>query len=91
VSVALGLGQRAGRIAGVEPGGPADRAGLREGDWLVRLDDDIVAGTDDLVRLLGADRVGRATTLVVIREGRYLGMTATPTERPAGAARRSRG
>jgi S1-C subfamily serine protease len=54
LSLALGLGGQAVRIGGLEPGGPADRAGLREGDILIRLAGEPVAGTDDLVRLLGA-------------------------------------
>src|SRR5699024_889742 len=63
VALALGAGPQAVRIGAVEPGGPAASAGLREGDLLLSLDGVAVTGTDDLVRLLGAERIGRETSV----------------------------
>src|SRR6202171_572615 len=40
------------RAIQIERGGPADRAGLREGDLIIGLCDDTIAGVDDLHRLL---------------------------------------
>ena len=68
--MALGAGPQAVRIGGVEPGGPAALAGLQEGDMLLSLDEVAVSGTDDLVRMLGAERIGRETLVSFIRDGK---------------------
>jgi S1-C subfamily serine protease len=81
IAVATGAGPRAVRIGEVKPNGPADRAGLRVADVLLRVDDALVGGADDLIRLLGPDRVGRATMLTVIRDGRVDRIGVTPVER----------
>ena len=54
-------------IGSIEPNGPADRAGLEEGDVLVALDGHPVSGIDDLHRLLTEERVGVWTHLTVLR------------------------
>jgi S1-C subfamily serine protease len=73
----------------VEAGGAADRAGLRVGDILVALDGAVVAGADDLLRLLNADRIGRSVQVSLLRGGRLVTETVTPQERvqPASARR----
>ena len=63
-----GAGPRAVRIGGVEAGGPAASAGLQEGDMLLSLDGTAVTGTDDLTRLLGAERIGRETLVSFLRD-----------------------
>jgi len=83
LAIATGAGARAVRIGEVEPGGPAERAGLRTGDILLRVDGIAVDGADDLIRLLGADRIGRPATLDVIRNGRVDQVVVAPAERPA--------
>jgi len=85
LTIATGAGARAVRIGEVEPGGPADHAGLRAGDILLRVDGVPVEGADDLIRLLAADRIGRKTTLDVIRNGRVDQVEVLPVERGAAA------
>jgi S1-C subfamily serine protease len=53
----------------VELGGPAASAGLREGDVLLSLDGIAITGTDDLIRLLGAHRIGGETVVSFLRDG----------------------
>jgi S1-C subfamily serine protease len=67
-------------VLAVEEGGPADRAGVRERDVVIALDDRPVAGIDDLHRALGADRVGIAGTITVIRRAEKLTLPITPAE-----------
>jgi S1-C subfamily serine protease len=67
----LGLASGSGLLVlGVEPGGPAERAGLREGDVLVGIDGRPLRGVDDLHRELTAARVGARATLDLLRAGR---------------------
>ena len=49
----------------VEPGGPAERGGLREGDYVLAIDGKPVGGVDDIVRLMGGDKIGQNTELLV--------------------------
>jgi len=55
------------RVVQVERGGPADKAGLREGDLIIGLGDDTISGVDDLHRLLTGHEAVRETQLKAIR------------------------
>ncbi len=54
-------------VISVEPGSPADAAGLREGDVIVSIGGQAVSGLDDLHRLLTEERIGVDTSLTWIR------------------------
>jgi S1-C subfamily serine protease len=56
----------------VEPQSPAQRAGVRPGDVLGGYAGRTVGGIDDLHRLLVEEQVGRAASLLVIRNGETL-------------------
>ncbi len=58
-------GETSVRLRRVEPGGPADQAGLREGDFVLAIDANPVLGIDDMVRLLDGERIGRATEVLI--------------------------
>jgi S1-C subfamily serine protease len=81
LALALARDLRAVRIGRVEPGGPVATAGLREGDILLSLDGIAIAGTDDLVRLLGGDSIGREMSLVFMRDGSIERTMLWPLER----------
>jgi S1-C subfamily serine protease len=81
IAVATGAGPLAVRIGEIEPNGPAAQAGLKAGDIILTLDGFPVAGADDLIRLLGADRIGRAVELAVLRHGRVERLAVTLRER----------
>jgi S1-C subfamily serine protease len=77
-----GLDQTTGvRVASVEPGGPASRAGLRENDVLVALDGAPVRGLDELLRRLTAERVGRTCAVAALRAGERVTLDLIPAER----------
>ena len=64
------VGQETGLlIISVEESGPAERGGLLQGDTIVSLDGEPVRQVDDLLSLLGSDRVGKAVEVAVIRGG----------------------
>ena len=56
-------------------------AGLMTLDVVVRLDGEPVTGVDDLIRLLNAERIGRAVTVDVLRRGQLRSFEVHPTER----------
>lgn len=67
-------------VVAVEPGGPAERAGLEEGDVIVGFDGRPVAGIDDLHRLLTEERVGIWARLTVLRGAERLTFDIIPQE-----------
>ncbi|MDB5401429.1 MAG: peptidase and chymotrypsin/Hap [Rhodopila sp.] len=83
LALAVGAGPRAVRIGELEAGGPAQRAGLSTGDLILTLEGFPVDGTDDLVRMLDASRIGRDTTLGILRGGRVEQRSVKPAERRA--------
>jgi S1-C subfamily serine protease len=75
-------GDRAVRVESVARDGPAAGAGLEPGDLIVAFDGARVSGIDDLHRLLGADRIGRRTTVSVLRRGQRLELAVIAAELP---------
>ncbi|GAA4944263.1 hypothetical protein GCM10023224_28980 [Streptomonospora halophila] len=56
-------------VSAVEPGGPADEAGLREGDVVIRFDGRDISDADTLVRLIGEYEAGDRVEIVYERDG----------------------
>jgi S1-C subfamily serine protease len=80
----LGLpGGTALRAILVERGGPADAAGLREGDVLLSFDGSPIEGMDGLRRCLGERSIGIPSRLAVLRRDRRLELEVVPREGPA--------
>jgi S1-C subfamily serine protease len=69
-------------VISVEPDSPGRRAGLRDGDIVVRFGDTPVGGIDDLHRLLTEERVGEPVPLTVLRGNERLTLTLRPAEAP---------
>jgi len=67
-------------VLSVEDRSPAKRAGLREGDIIVALEGQPVAGVDDLHRLLTEVRVGVSCVLTVLRGTEKLELKVVPEE-----------
>jgi len=83
IGLATGAGARAIRVSEVEKGGPAAAAGVQPGDLLLSVDGTPIEGADALIRLLNAERIGKATTLAVLRGGQVEHRTVVPVERKA--------
>jgi S1-C subfamily serine protease len=67
-------------VLSVEDGSPAKRAGLRDGDIIVALEGQPVAGVDDLHRLLTEVRVGVSCLLMVLRGTEKVELRVLPEE-----------
>ena len=67
-------------VLSLESGSPAETAGLREGDVIIALEGQPVAGVDDLHRLLTVARVGLRSTVTVLRGADKLDMPVVPQE-----------
>lgn len=75
------LSQESGVVVlGVTEGGPGRKAGLREGDVIIALEGQAVAGVDDLHRLLTDARVGVSSSLTVLRRTEKLELQVMPEE-----------
>ncbi|MDT0307696.1 trypsin-like peptidase domain-containing protein [Streptomyces sp. DSM 44917] len=76
----LGDGARIGSSNGqpaVVPGGPAERAGVREGDIITAVDGDRVRSGDELIVRIRSRRPGDELTLTVQRGGQELSLPVT--------------
>jgi len=70
----------------IEPGSPAERAGVRARDIIVSFDSRPVSGVDDLHRLLTEDRIGATVPMVVVRDLEPRTLPVTPADSAALAA-----
>jgi hypothetical protein len=70
------------RLSGVADGGPAERAGLQEGDVIIEFAGVAIANVHDYARALGAAKIGESIAVVYLRDGKQLVATLTPTARP---------
>jgi S1-C subfamily serine protease len=69
-------------VADVEPGSPADKAGLRVSDIIVRLGDQAIASGGDLLQALTKYRAGDKVTVAFYRDGQQQEEEVTLTARP---------
>jgi S1-C subfamily serine protease len=79
----LGLDVESGvLVVAVSGGGPADAAGLRVGDVVLKLDGFPTPSVDAVHKLLGRDRIGRRVGLEVLRDGSRIKLDLAVKERP---------
>jgi S1-C subfamily serine protease len=88
IAVAAQIGPTAVRIGAVASDGPADQGGLRPGDIIACIDGELLTGTDDLLRKLNADKIGRAVGLRLLRAGSLMDFELVPQERGRAATQR---
>jgi len=60
---------RGALIAEVVPNGPADRAGIEEGDVIREIDHKQIHDSDDVVEIVRSHKIGDVITVVVLRNG----------------------
>jgi S1-C subfamily serine protease len=72
------LADQAIEVVDVVPNSPAAVAGLAPGDWIVSAGGRIIAGTDDLHRVLSSLKAEREIGLQIVRDQRQLEISVTP-------------
>jgi len=70
-------------VVEVVPGGPADQAGVKPRDVIVRVGDREVTKAEALLHAVLAGKVGEKLPLTIVRDGREMNITVTVGERPA--------
>jgi hypothetical protein len=65
-----GPGKTGVLLSGVRPGGPAEKAGLKRGDVVIKIGNRAVNSVEDLMFILGSSKPGQKTSVVVLREGK---------------------
>ncbi|WP_341841692.1 S1C family serine protease [Chitinophaga caseinilytica] len=70
-------------VTGVERNGPANKAGVADGDIVVSFNDQPVETSDGLFRLLDRDKIGQFQFIRLIRQNRLVELRITPSERVA--------
>ena len=79
----LGVAPRAGAlVADVQPGSPAEKAGLASGDIITAVDGQKVEDANRLTFAVGAIPPGTAVELQILRDGKASTLKATTAERP---------
>jgi serine protease Do len=72
-------------ISSVEPGGPADEAGIMPGDVVTGFNDQPVKDANELPRMVGAVKPGQTATIEVWRKGERERVKVTTDEFPSEA------
>jgi serine protease Do len=81
VAESIGLGKAQGAMVnGVEPGTPADKAGIEAGDIITKFNGEAIDKAADLQRLVGATKPGTKSTIQVFRRGAYKDLSVTVAE-----------
>ncbi|RZT41641.1 DegQ family serine endoprotease [Cupriavidus agavae] len=87
VADSLGLGRARGALVGsVEPGGPAEKAGIEAGDIILKFNGRDIEKASDLPRMVGDTKPGARVPLQVWRKGQTRDVQITVAElEPDGA------
>jgi serine protease Do len=81
VAESLGLKNSHGaEVSMVEPGGPADKGGVKVGDIILKFNGVVIERSSDLPRLVGSTALGSKATVTVWRKGAQQDLSVTIVE-----------
>ncbi|MBF7083896.1 trypsin-like peptidase domain-containing protein [Desulfallas sp. Bu1-1] len=70
-------------VVGVVPGSPAERAGLRQGDVILKVGNETIKDADDLAGRIKKAKIGQKLLLLVYRDRQPVYVTVEVGEKPA--------
>lgn len=70
-------------VVGVVPGSPAQSAGLKQGDVILKWGDHKVKNTEQAMEEISRSQIGQRVSVTVYRQGRTIQVMITVDERPA--------
>ena len=83
IAESLGLKDASGAmVAGVNDGGPADKAKIRNGDIILKFNNQDVKEMRSLPRIVADSEVGKSVPVVLWRDGKEVTLQATLAEKP---------
>ena len=65
-----------GQLQSIESGGAGDKAGLKKGDVITKVDGEVVDGSESLVATIRGHRPGEKVTITYLRDGKTHTTTA---------------
>lgn len=71
-------------VAEVTPGGPADKAGIRQGDFIVGIDGKKLEDTTQLRNIVAMNKPGTPVRIKLIRDEQEIQVSAVLAEQPTG-------
>jgi serine protease Do len=83
---AMGAPEKGALVGGLNAGGPAEKAGVRRGDVITKVDGKPISNSRDVQRQVLTHRVGDAVSLEVWRDGKLLTVSAKAGELPSDDA-----
>ncbi len=69
-------------VTDIEPGGPADLAGLQPNDIIIHFDEDEITSVADLIKALWRREVGDTVRVVFLRDDKEMVIDVTLAQRP---------
>ena len=83
----LGLPNASGAlVTSVIPGSPAEKAGIRRGDVILKINGDVVKDNKELARRIGALKVGETASFTLWRDGTTMTVKVVAGKREAAVA-----
>jgi len=81
IAKSLGLKESKGALVSqVTPGGPADKAGIKQGDVIVKFDGKQIEGSHNLPIIVASTPVGKKVAITVLRDGKEIVLQAKIAE-----------
>jgi len=73
-------GKKGALVSQVFKGGPAEKAGIKQGDIILEFDDKEISNLRDLPRIVASTPVGKTVPIMVFRNGKTIPLRATVAE-----------